>query len=178
MVSPKRDCTRGKEEEGNGSDVGAVQQSSGEPPGGTGCALLWGVSSITRGTHGQAGGGGLLPPNIAAWRQEKRKKNEKQRQPSGKPRKELCWSITEPPWKSFPYSRVARRTPYMIFTPSKNGGCECLAAALTRGWERGNKFTAVALQGQGQRAQGLGKLQPVVGCSAKAELRCNFVFMI
>lgn len=177
MVSPKRECTRGKEEEGNGSDVGAVQQSSGEPPGGTGCALLWGVSSITRGMHGQAGGVSFLLTSLPGVR-KRGKRNEKQRQPSGKPTKELCWSITESPWKSFPYSRVARRTPYMIFTPSKNGGCERLAAALTRGWERGNKFTAVVLQGQGQTAQGLGKLQPVVGCSAKAELCCNFVFMI
>lgn len=141
-------------------------------------APCFGVSAPSPAGRTDRQGGGLLPPNIAARRQEKRKKNEKQRQPSGKPRKELCWSMTESPWKSFPYSHVARRTPYMAFTPSKNGGCERLAAALTRGWERGNKFTAVALQGQGQRAQGLGKLQPVAGCSAKAELRCNFVFMI
>lgn len=78
MGSQKRDHTRGKEEEGNGKNTGAVPQSDGEPPGRlaapcfgvsapspVGCTgrqmvsfLQTLVSSVTKPLWNEGGGGG------------------------------------------------------------------------------------------------------------------------
>lgn len=111
MGSQKRDHTRGKEEEGNGKNTGAVPQSDGEPPGRlaapcfglsapspVGCTgrqmvsfLQTLVSSVTKPLWNEGGGGG------------------KQRKPSGKYTKELCCSKTYR--KDFPIDKLLSAFP-------------------------------------------------------------------